>query len=282
LTVCAVNLFFDAQDMPPPPSNTILVVTIGIKRKILRCILKGWKAYLDEEHRQHAQVTTTLQRCLRQGTEFGRLVVEIVHLAFHVWSRLAKFKKAVRNFENPPKFGKPQLPEWDAYVLLFTRRKVRKRKAEKVGRLAMMRRYQRAWRGVISRRKQLEDAVERSRARLLEAAVVQALREWNAHCRSRGRTVRRAAVYFAAWATWAPRKKRLKGQKKAGARRGRLHLFGARRGLVQRRAEINPPTRRPCRERPSTGAAARPSGRGCGACTPRACCTPTSSRGAWP
>ena len=83
LTVCAVNLFFDSQDMPPPPSNTILVVTIGIRRKILRCIVRGWREYMKEELRQHARVTTTLQRCLRQGTEFGRLVVELVHLAFH-------------------------------------------------------------------------------------------------------------------------------------------------------------------------------------------------------
>ena len=74
-------------------------------------------------------------------------------------------------------------------MLLFTQRRVRRRKAEVLGLKAMKRRYARAWRRVIVRRKTLEDAVERSRARLLEAAVVQALREWNAHCRTRGRTV---------------------------------------------------------------------------------------------
>ena len=45
LTVCAVNLFFDTADMPPPPSNTVKVVTIGIRRKIYKTIFNGWRAF---------------------------------------------------------------------------------------------------------------------------------------------------------------------------------------------------------------------------------------------
>ena len=213
LTVCAVNLFFESSEMPPPPSPTIKAVTVGIQRKIFGVIWRGWRKYLEDQKRAELEVSTVLQRCLRRMGQFGRVVVEMVHLTFHMWARLAKFKKAVRAQNNPPRFGKPQLPEWDAYVTLFTGRRVRARKAEKVGKVAMKRRYHRAWRWVIFNRKRLEDAVVKARARLLEAQVVNILRTWNAHCRQRGRTMRRGAVYFAAWARWAPRKRRLRRTK---------------------------------------------------------------------
>ena len=212
LTVCAVNLFFDAQDMPPPPSANIEAVNIGIRRKIYKLILRGWTDYLIEQRRNHVAAAMALERALRKAPG-KRLVVETVHLAYHMWRRLAQFKKAVRAMRNPPRFATPQLPEWDAYVLLFTQRRVRRKRAEKRGRAARARRCHRAWRDVVVRRRLLEDAVERSRAQLMEAFMVQALREWNAFCRTRGRTVRRTAVYFAAWAQWAPRKRRLRRAK---------------------------------------------------------------------
>ena len=185
LTVCAVNLFFESSEMPPPPSPTIKAVTVGIQRKIFGVIWRGWRKYLSDQKRAELEVSTVLQRCLRRmglrarGRRDGSFDLPHVGASRGV-------QEDVRAQNNPPGWASRSC-RVGRHVTLFTRR-VRARKAEKVGKVAMKRRYHRAWRWVIFNRKRLEDAVVKARARLLES-------KWSISCGPGTPTVVKRSYY---------------------------------------------------------------------------------------
>lgn len=219
LSICAVNLFFSAEELIPPlpeiHQDIIKSVRIGVQRKILGALLQAWKSHLHDILRARAAASMILQRCVRAGSIKATLAVEIFFKGFHMWHRHAMFKFALRKGITLPLFESklPILKEWDDYMLFFTQRRIQACRAEERGNRSSQCRHFGRWRDLTRWRRNQGDTVDAIRERSQLNFAIQVLLEWNAFCKTRGAIMRRLGVYYAAWATWTPRKKRLRQAK---------------------------------------------------------------------
>lgn len=210
LSICAVNFFFSNEDTLLD-EGIIKSVRVGVRRKILIMLIGAWKLRLAENSRRYATASMILRRCARGHSK--RLAVEFVVKGFYMWYRHVVFKRELRKGGcAPPTFKgvEPAMKEWENYLLLFSQRRERGRQADVRGRKASQRRHFTSWRVYVRWHQALETSIDRTLELNLRSFAVEVLRGWNNSCRTRGRSLRRMRVYYAAWAIWSRRKRQFR------------------------------------------------------------------------
>eukprot|EP00752_Nemacystus_decipiens_P009941 g8865.t1 len=229
----AVVQFF--QDLAPSAddlSPAVLRNKSSVKRRILKILFQSWRNAANLKQKAAAQAAFKVNRAVRLHTASAMLwAPEIVSLLFHVWSRMTRYKKAVREEREPPTFlpedGYTSLPEWDAWVANKGRHLELKRNVIHIGGQIFLRNKFRRWVWFTKWSLSQEDRALVASQHFDTIKMTKVFTAWAGVCRDRGSMLRRITRCWQGWSGYTRKRKKTSMLKKKTMEHLRLLRTGS-------------------------------------------------------